>query len=225
MPQAPGRRRGPGRGSSADPGESADALIAAATRAHERPDRGELRVLPSGDTSQHPAALLSGESLGTIFEELGHSEYRYVIVEGPPLLGPIDGQLVARWADAVLVVCRLDRHLARTTRTELGEVLARLRRAGARRPCVIGGCSVCYSLPAWTPVRANRRRSSQAAPGPTHRPRPDQPRHEPQVAPVQRVDERAVGEQAAPGGEQRRRADAVGVAALPPRCATADRRA
>ena len=60
-------------GSSSDPGESANALIADATRAQERPERGELRVLPSGDPSQHPAALLSGDALGTMFEELGSS--------------------------------------------------------------------------------------------------------------------------------------------------------
>ena len=62
-----------------------------------------------------------------MFEELGSSEYRYVVVEGPPLLGPVDGQLVARWADAVLVVCRLDR-LSPDDATELGEVVAQLAR-------------------------------------------------------------------------------------------------
>jgi polysaccharide biosynthesis transport protein len=136
-----------------DPGESAAGLIREATRSHERPSPGELRALPSGDISQHPAALLSGESLGTAFEELGRSEYRYVIVEGPPLLGPIDGQLVARWADAVLVVCRLDR-LSPDEAVELGEVLARLR-APVLGSVVVGGSRVRYSLPAWTPVRAN----------------------------------------------------------------------
>jgi Mrp family chromosome partitioning ATPase len=136
----------------ADPGESAAGLIRAATRSHQRPSPGELRALPSGDISQHPAALLSGDSLGVVFEELGRSEYRYVIVEGPPLLGPIDGQLVARWADAVLVVCRLDR-MSPEEAVELGEVLARLR-APVLGSVVLGGSRVRYSLPAWTPVRA-----------------------------------------------------------------------
>ena len=126
-------------------------MIAAATRAHERPSRGELRALPSGDTSQHPAALLSGESLGVLFEELSRSEYRYVIVEGPAMLGPIDGQLVARWADAVMVVCRLD-SLSPGDAVELGEALARLR-APVSGSVVIGGTRVRYALPAWTPVR------------------------------------------------------------------------
>ena len=67
-----------------------------------------------------------------MFEELGSSEYRYVVVEGAPLLGPVDGQLVARWADAVLVVCRLDR-LSPSDATELGDVVSPARGAGARR--------------------------------------------------------------------------------------------
>jgi Mrp family chromosome partitioning ATPase len=135
-----------------DPGESAEDLIAAATRAHERPERGELRVLPSGDATQPPAALLSGAALGVMFEELGHSEYRYVVVEGAPLLGPIDGQLVARWADAVLVVCRLD-GLSPNDATELGDVVARLD-APVLGAVLIGGTSVRYSLPAWRPADA-----------------------------------------------------------------------
>jgi Mrp family chromosome partitioning ATPase len=135
-----------------DPAESAGELITAATRAHERPSRGELRVLPSGDPSQHPAALLSGGALGTLFEELGSSEYRYVVVEGAPLLGPIDGQLVARWADAVLVVCRLDR-LSPSDATELGDVVARLD-APVLGAVLIGGSTVRYTLPAWSTARA-----------------------------------------------------------------------
>jgi Mrp family chromosome partitioning ATPase len=136
------------RGGNESPAE----LVRAVTRAHEHPSRGELRGLPSGDPVQHPAAILSGDSLGVMFEELSRSEYRYVIVEGPPLLGPIDGQLVARWVDAVLVVCRLDR-LWPGDAAELGEVLARLE-APVLGSVVIGGARVRYSLPAWTPRRA-----------------------------------------------------------------------
>jgi Mrp family chromosome partitioning ATPase len=134
-----------------DPRESADELIAAATRAHERPGRGEMRALPSGDPSQHPAALLSGAALGTIFSELGRSEYRYVVVEGPPLLGPIDGQLVTRWADAVLVVCQLDR-LSPNDATELGDAVARLD-APVLGAVLVGGTSVRYALPLSAPDR------------------------------------------------------------------------
>ena len=134
-----------------NPEKSAAALIRHATRAEERPERGELRALPSGDTSQHPAALLSGESLGTMFEHLENTEYRYVIVEGPSLLGPIDGQLVARWADAVLVVCRLD-SISPDDAHELGDALSRLHQP-VLGSVVIGGSQVRYALPAWTTPR------------------------------------------------------------------------
>ena len=127
-----------------DSDESAAELIRATTRADDRPSRGELRALPSGDTSQHPAALLSGDALAEVFLELGGSEYRYVIVEGPALLGPIDGQLVAREADALLVVCDLNR-LSRDDAADLGAVVERL---GVRvlGTVVVGDPHVSYSL-------------------------------------------------------------------------------
>jgi capsular polysaccharide biosynthesis protein len=132
-------------------GESPEELVRAVTRAHVHPPRNELHGLPSGAPAQHPTAVLSGDSLGVMFEGLAHSDYRYILVEGPPLLGPIDGQLVARWVDAVLVVCRLDR-LWPGDAAELGEVLARIE-APVLGSVVIGGTRVRYSLPAWTPRR------------------------------------------------------------------------
>ena len=113
--------------------------------------RSALRVLPSGEPVGHPTALLSDDTLGVMLDRLSHSENRYVLVEGPPLLGSIDGQLVARWVDAVLVVCRLDR-LWPGDAAELGEVLARIE-APVLGAVVIGGRRVRYSLPAWTPRR------------------------------------------------------------------------
>jgi capsular polysaccharide biosynthesis protein len=111
-----------------------------------------LRAVPSGAAVQHPTALLSGDSLGTALDELAGPDDRYILVEGPPLLGPIDGQLVARWVDAVIVVCRLDR-LWPGDAAELGEVLARIE-APVLGAVVIGGTRARYSLPAWTPRRA-----------------------------------------------------------------------
>ena len=212
--QAARRRAGAGLGDvlqtlERGDGESAAEVVRAVTRAHEHPSRGELRGLPSGDPAQHPAAVLSGNALGVMFDELSRSEYRYIVVEGPPLLGPIDGQLVARWVDAVLVVCRLDR-LWPGDAAELGEVLARLD-APVLGSVVIGGSRVRYSLPAWTPRRAAP--VGRGGGSATHRSRPDQGGDDPQVAPVQRVDERAADEQPAPRGEQRGGADAVGAAA------------
>jgi succinoglycan biosynthesis transport protein ExoP len=120
-------------------------------RGHTHGPAADLRVLPSGEPVQHPTTTLSGEGLGTVLDELSRSADRYVLVEGPPLLGPIDGQLVARWVDAVIVVCRLDR-LWPGDAAELGEVLARIE-APVLGAVVIGGTRARYSLPAWTPRR------------------------------------------------------------------------
>jgi Mrp family chromosome partitioning ATPase len=67
-----------------------------------------------------------------------------VIVEGAPLMGPVDGQLLAREADAVLVVCRLDRLTPGET-AELGELLTRMD-APVLGAVVIGGAAASYSL-------------------------------------------------------------------------------
>lgn len=74
------------------------------------PDRGgggELSVLPSGREPANPARLLSSNALGAFFDELDRLDYRYVIVDGPPLLGIVDSQILAREVDAVLIVCHL----------------------------------------------------------------------------------------------------------------------
>jgi Mrp family chromosome partitioning ATPase len=131
--------------------ESASRQVRAATRASEPPARGELRALPSGEPSAQTTTLLAGDGLGLVFGELERSEYRYIVVEGPALLGPIDGQLVAQWADAILVVCRTAR-LRPADARELGDVLGRLA-APVLGSVVIGGARTRSSLPAWTPRR------------------------------------------------------------------------
>ena len=100
----------------------------------------ELYVLPSGSTSASPARLLSTGALVTFFDELGRSDYDYVLVDGPPLLDLIEGQLLAQWVDGMLVVSRLDR-LTPQAAVELHELLERVDAkalglvvVGSRRP-------------------------------------------------------------------------------------------
>jgi Mrp family chromosome partitioning ATPase len=132
-------------------GDDAADVIRAAVHAPQPDSHGRLRVLPGGAAAQHPAALLSGSGVGVLFDALARSRYRFVIVEGAPLFGPIDGQLLAHWADAVLVVCRLDR-ITPGEATELAEVLARVE-APALGAVVIGGAAASYSLGRATPDR------------------------------------------------------------------------
>jgi Mrp family chromosome partitioning ATPase len=86
---------------------------------------GELHVLPSGRKPADPTKLFSSESLGTFLEEIDRRNYSYVLVDGPPLLGHVDGQLLAESIGAVLVVCRLDR-LTLENVVDLRDVLSRL---------------------------------------------------------------------------------------------------
>jgi succinoglycan biosynthesis transport protein ExoP len=132
-------------------GDDAAEVIRAGVHAPRPDSGGRLRVLPSGSASLHPATLLSGEALGALFDVLRGSKYRFVIVEGAPLMGPIDGQLLARGGDAVLVVCRLDR-LSPGEATELGELLARID-VPALGAVVIGGTAASYALGAPTAPR------------------------------------------------------------------------
>lgn len=148
-----GIARSPGLGDALEALERGDGRTAAEElRAQAHNSVPGLRVVPSGRPVQHPTALLSADSLGVALDELAAQDERYILLEGPPLLGPIDGQLVARWVDAVIVVCRLDR-LWPGDAAEVGEVLGRIE-APVLGAVVIGGTRARYSLPAWTPRRS-----------------------------------------------------------------------
>ena len=70
---------------------------------------GELDFLPSGRKPDDPARLLTSEGLEPIFAAIAALEYTYVLVDAPPLLGIADTQALARCADSLLYVARLDR--------------------------------------------------------------------------------------------------------------------
>jgi tyrosine-protein kinase len=66
-------------------------------------------VLASGNRPPNPSELLASEALHRVFDEIARTDYRYVLIDGPPLLGLIDGQALAKRVQNVLVVSRLDR--------------------------------------------------------------------------------------------------------------------
>jgi Mrp family chromosome partitioning ATPase len=84
----------------------------------------DLDVLPSGNADGKRPWVFSSEPMAQLFAALERSDYRYVLVDGPPLLG-VDGPLLARYADAALVVCRLDR-MTPSAAAELGDVFTQL---------------------------------------------------------------------------------------------------
>ena len=90
-----------------------------------RTGSGSLHVLASGRTPPDPAQLLASDALDGFFEEIEESEYDYVLLDGPPLLGLVDSQVLAQRVDGVLIVCRPDRHTPETA-LALRETLDRL---------------------------------------------------------------------------------------------------
>jgi capsular exopolysaccharide synthesis family protein len=90
------------------------------------PGTGTLHVLASGRPPPDPAQLLASEAVDTFFDEIRRSDYDYVLLDGPPLLGLVDSQVLAQRVDAVLVVSRAPR-LTPEAVLDLREAFERLR--------------------------------------------------------------------------------------------------
>jgi capsular exopolysaccharide synthesis family protein len=105
-------------------GSSAAAQMSA-VRTGSREAAGSLHVLASGRTPADPAQLLASDTLDTFFDEVKESEYDYVLLDGPPLLGLVDSQVLAQRADGVLIVCRREK-MTPENAIALRELLARL---------------------------------------------------------------------------------------------------
>jgi Mrp family chromosome partitioning ATPase len=103
--------------------EQATHVVMSSARRDE--GRGELHVITSGTKAKDPGRLISGRALGVFLNRLRQLDYDYVLVDGPPLLGIADSQLVAQQVDDLLVVSRLDR-ITIEHATELRDVLDRL---------------------------------------------------------------------------------------------------
>jgi Mrp family chromosome partitioning ATPase len=120
-------------------------------------DGGELDVLTVGGQARNATRLLGAEAFYELLLELESSDYRHVVVEGPPLLGSAHGQLVARYAHALLVVCDAE-HLTPTDAVELGELVRRLNPsvAGLVTLGLRGAAPVAAAI---TPPRRERSRA------------------------------------------------------------------
>jgi capsular exopolysaccharide synthesis family protein len=106
-------------------GNSAASQMSAVRTGGREAEAGSLHVLASGRTPADPAQLLASDTLDTFFDEIKQSEYDYVLLDGPPLLGLVDSQVLAQRVDGVLIVCRSDR-MTPENAIVLRELLARL---------------------------------------------------------------------------------------------------
>lgn len=68
-----------------------------------------LHLLASGNSALDPSQLLAVEPLTAFVEHVRRFDYRYVLIDCPPLLGISDSQAMMRVVENVLVVARLDR--------------------------------------------------------------------------------------------------------------------
>ncbi|HEX2287788.1 MAG TPA: P-loop NTPase [Gaiellaceae bacterium] len=96
-----------------------------AGRTGGRGESGSLHVLASGRMPADPAQLLASDALDAFFDEIKQSEYDYVLLDGPPLFGLVDSQVLAQRVDGVLIVCRSDR-MTQEQAIRLRELLQRL---------------------------------------------------------------------------------------------------
>jgi capsular exopolysaccharide synthesis family protein len=77
-----------------------------------------LDVLPSGPIPPFPAEMLSSEVMAELLKRCGDL-YSYVIIDSPPILSVTDGVILARMADAVVLVIRhgkSSKHVVRRAR-------------------------------------------------------------------------------------------------------------
>jgi capsular exopolysaccharide synthesis family protein len=120
-------------------GRQGEETVAVGARKKGSRNGGRLHVLASGQRPPDPAQLLAGDALDGFFDDIRESEYDYVLLDGPPLLGLVDSQVLAQRVDGVIVVCRPDR-LTSENAIDMRELLQRLQ-APALGLVIIGGRS------------------------------------------------------------------------------------
>ncbi len=89
------------------------------------PGEQKLDVLAAGEMPEDPSALAWSPALHAVMEAVRAMDYNYVLIDAPPMLGIADAQLLAREADDVLLVARLDR-VSPYQADELRGLMARL---------------------------------------------------------------------------------------------------
>ena len=99
----------------------------------------DRQPLGSGHRRCLASVVVSGDALEVLFRELARSAFSYVLIAGPPLLGPVDSRLWVRGVEAVLIATQPER----LTPTDAVELRERLDGIGANilGHVVVGGAS------------------------------------------------------------------------------------
>jgi capsular exopolysaccharide synthesis family protein len=104
-----------------------------------------LFVLPGGSEPANISKLLHSTQLNTLFE-VARSEYDFVLIDSPPMVGMADARLLSRSADGVILICRA----GETSPEQLGE--ARQRLADDGTPVIgtiLNGCDLRVEDPSY----------------------------------------------------------------------------
>ena len=119
-----------------DEDAAADVIMEPPASASKR-ETGSLSVLGTGEASA--SVVVSGGALEVLFRELARSAFSYVLIAGPPLLGPVDSRLWVQGVEAVLIATQPER----LTPADAVELRERLDGIGANilGHVVVGGAS------------------------------------------------------------------------------------
>jgi succinoglycan biosynthesis transport protein ExoP len=82
------------------------------------PEIPNLDILPSGPVPPFPTEMLSSAAMDVILKRCGEI-YNYIVIDSPPILSVTDGVILARQADAVVLVVRhgkSSKHVVRRAR-------------------------------------------------------------------------------------------------------------
>ena len=94
-------------------------------QAQGRGPRGQLHVITSGSKAKDPGRLVSGPAMQAFLEKMRASNYAYILIDAPPMLGIADSQAMARYVDEIVLVNRLERMTLEHV-SELRDVVDRL---------------------------------------------------------------------------------------------------
>jgi polysaccharide biosynthesis transport protein len=104
-----------------------------------------LSILPGGSEPANISKLLHSTYLDSLIE-LARSEYDFVLIDSPPMMGMADARLLSRNADGVILISRA----GETSPDQLGEARERLADDGTPViGTILNGCDLRIEDPAY----------------------------------------------------------------------------